>query len=266
MRIIFMGTPEIAVSSLAALINDGQTVVGVVTAPDKPAGRGKKVQSSSVKEFALEKELNILQPENLKSPDFLDQLKKLEPEIIVVVAFRMLPEKVWRIPPKGTINLHASLLPQYRGAAPINRVLMNGEEETGVSTFFIEKDIDTGKIIMQESITIGPDDNAGRLHDRIMEKGTELLVRTVRAIESGDAHGIAQAEMLKPEEELKSAPKIHKEDCNINWNQGVQAVYDHVRGHSPHPGAWTTLVTPEGKERLLKVYASEKKDRDSVFP
>ncbi|HEC43720.1 MAG TPA: methionyl-tRNA formyltransferase [Bacteroides sp.] len=266
MRILFMGTPEIAVSSLSALIDDGQTIVGVVTAPDKPAGRGRKVKSSAVKDFALENSLNILQPEKLKSVDFLEALNKLEPELIAVVAFRMLPEEVWGMPPKGSINLHASFLPQYRGAAPINRAIMNGEKETGVSTFFIEKDIDTGKVIMQEPVPIDPDDNAGILHDRIMKKGAELLVRTVRAIETGDTKEIAQSKLLNPEEKLKSAPKIHKEDCKINWNQNVQCVYDHVRGLSPYPTAWTTIVTPEGKELMLKVYASEKKDRDSVFP
>jgi methionyl-tRNA formyltransferase len=266
MRILFMGTPEIAVSSLSALIDDGQTIVGVVTAPDKPAGRGRNMKSSAVKNFALEKGLNILQPEKLKSIEFLEALNKLEPELIAVVAFRMLPEEVWGMPPKGSINLHASFLPQYRGAAPINRAIMNGEKETGVSTFFIEKEIDTGKIIMQEPVPIAPDDNAGILHDRIMEKGAELLVRTVQAIEAGDTEGSAQSELLNPEEKLKSAPKIHKEDCKIDWNQKVQAVYDHVRGLSPYPTAWTTIVTPEGKELILKVYDSEIKDRDSMFP
>ncbi len=266
MRILFMGTPEFAVSSLAALIDDGQEISGVVTAPDKPSGRGKQIQFSAVKKFALDNGLNILQPEKLKSPDFLTELKKLDPELIVVVAFRMLPEKVWSLPPKGTINLHASLLPQYRGAAPINRVIMNGEKETGVSTFFIEKNIDTGKIIMQKPVPVKPDDDAGILHDRIMKQGAEILVKTIRAIEAGDPPGIDQSELIKPGEQLNTAPKIYKENCKIDWDQPVQVVYDHIRGLSPYPAAWTTLVFPDGKERLLRVYATEKKKRDSVFP
>ena len=272
MRILFMGTPEFAVASLDALIRDGQDIVGVVTSPDKPAGRGKQLRYSDVKKYALEqglqtpKALKILQPEKLKSPEFLAELKSLKPELIVVVAFRMLPEEVWGYPVQGCINLHASLLPQYRGAAPINRVIMNGEKETGITTFFIEKDIDTGKIIMQESVSIHSEDNAGTLHDRIMETGADLLVHTVNAIKTGNPPGIDQSSLLKPGTTPKTAPKIFKKDCMIDWNQPLQVVHDHIRGLSPYPAAWTTLVSPEGQERNLKVFASEKLERDSMFP
>ncbi len=266
MRILFMGTPEIAVASLSALLNDGQEIVGVVTSPDRPAGRGRKIKTSAIKDFAHEHRLKILQPEKLRSAEFLAKLSELNPDLIVVVAFRMLPEEVWKLPPLGTINLHASLLPHYRGAAPINRVLMNSETETGVSTFFIEKDIDTGKIIMQETIPIQPDENAGSLHDTIMEKGAELLVRTVRSIGKGDTPGIDQSELLKPGLQIKTAPKIFKQDCRIDWNRPVQAVYDHVRGLSPYPTAWTILRTPAGKEQILKIFASEKEETSAGHP
>jgi methionyl-tRNA formyltransferase len=266
MRILFMGTPNFAVASLDALVKDGQDVIAVVTSPDKPAGRGRELQASAVKKYALEKNLTILQPEKLKSPDFLAELRELDPELIVVVAFRMLPEEVWAYPPMGTINLHASLLPQYRGAAPINRVIMNGETETGITTFFIEKEIDTGKIIMQEPVEITPQDTAGTLHDRIMVKGARLLRLTVRAIREGNVEGRSQSELLKPGEEIKTAPKIFKEDCRIQWNWKVQQVYDHVRGLSPYPAAWTTLVSTEGREYNLKVYSTGKLERETIFP
>jgi methionyl-tRNA formyltransferase len=261
-----MGTPEIAVASLEALLEDGQEVAAVITAPDKPSGRGRKIQPGAVKQFALDRGLKVLQPENLKSPDFLNIISAIEADLIVVVAFRMLPEEIWSLPPRGTINLHASMLPQYRGAAPINRAIMNGESETGVSTFFIEKDIDTGKVILQEPVPIHPDDNAGKLHDRIMEAGAELLVRTVHSIKDGNPPSTDQSRMLEPGEELKTAPKIFKEDCRINWDQPADLIHDHVRGLSPLPTAWTILVTPDGKEKLMKVYASAKLERDSVFP
>ncbi len=266
MRILFMGTPEFAVASLDALIRDGQDIVGVVTSPDKPAGRGRQLRYSDVKKYAFEKSLKILQPEKLKSHEFLAELKSLNPELIVVVAFRMLPEEVWGYPAKGCINLHASMLPQYRGAAPINRVIMNSEKETGVTTFFIEKNIDTGKIIMQESVSIAAGDNAGILHDKIMETGAALLVRTVNAIKNGNPPGTRQSSSLKPGETLKTAPKIFKEDCMINWDQPLQVVHDQIRGLSPYPAAWTTLVTPAGQERKLKIFASAKLERDSMFP
>jgi methionyl-tRNA formyltransferase len=260
MRIVFMGTPPIAVASLAALQQDGHPILAVVTAPDRPAGRGRQLSTSAVKQYALERGLKILQPEKLKSPVFLDELRSLGPELIVVVAFRILPEEVWGMPPLGTINLHASLLPQYRGAAPINRVIMNGETETGVTTFFIEKDIDTGKIIMQEPVPVMPDDNAGTLHDRIMEKGADLLVKTVRSIQRGNPPSVSQAGLVKPGVKLKSAPKIHKEDCRINWRLPVKRIYDHIRGLSPVPTAWTELVSPEGEQRIMKIFAAERPD------
>jgi len=278
MRILFMGTPEFAVASLDALIRDGQDIVGVVTSPDKAAGRGRQVRYSDVKKYILEKtdksqkkdqtlnSLKILQPEKLKSPEFLAELNALNPELIVVVAFRMLPEEVWGYPALGTINLHASLLPQYRGAAPINRVIMNSEKVTGVTTFFIEKDMDTGKIIMQEPVSIEAEDNAGILHDKIMETGANLLVRTVNTIKKGNPPGTDQSSLLKPGEQIKTAPKIFKEDCMIDWDQPLQVVHDQIRGLSPYPAAWTTLVSPEGQERNLKVFASAKLERGSMFP
>jgi methionyl-tRNA formyltransferase len=223
------------------------------------------MRSSALKTYALKEGLKILQPEELKDPGFLTELSSLNPELIVVVAFRVLPEEVWGMPPLGTINLHASLLPQYRGAAPIHRAIMNGETETGVSTFFIEKDVDTGKIILQEPIPILPDENAGSLHDRIMETGARLLVRSVRAIEDGNPSGIDQSEFLKPGIKLKTAPKIRKEDCRIKWKSPVQKVYDHIRGLSPSPTAWTLLISPDGQERILKIHAAEKIERETIF-
>jgi methionyl-tRNA formyltransferase len=261
-----MGTPGIAVTGLDALIRDGQQIVGVVTSPDKPAGRGRQVRTSEVRQYALEKNLPVHQPENLKAPKFLSQLASLKPDLIIVVAFRMLPEEVWHLPPLGTVNLHASLLPQYRGAAPIQHAIMNGETETGVTTFYIDKEIDTGKVILQERVPIGPDDTAGILHDRIMNAGAELLVRTVKAIHEGSAPSIDQSTLLKKGESLKTAPRIFKEHCRIDWNQSVQKVYDHIRGLSPQPAAWTLLVSPRNEERILKVYASSKLERDTIFP
>ena len=265
MRILYMGTPEIAVAGLEALTRDGQEISAVVTAPDKPAGRGQQMQKSPVKVFAEKNGLQVMQPADLKSPEFLRALQEIAPELIVVVAFRMLPEEVWSLPPRGTINLHASMLPQYRGAAPINRVIMNGETETGVSTFFIEKEIDTGRIILQEPVPIHPDDNAGILHDRIMEKGAGLLIRTIRSLEEGNVKGILQSDLIGPGTVLKTAPKIFREDCRIVWGSPLQSLYDHIRGLSPSPGAWTTLITPEKKNIVLKVFSAEKLERDSVY-
>jgi methionyl-tRNA formyltransferase len=265
MRIVFMGTPEVAVSSLDALHRDGHEIAGVVTSPDRPAGRGRQLRSTAVKTYALKNGMKVLQPENLKDPGFLARLKALNPELIVVVAFRMLPEEVWGMPPLGTINLHASLLPQYRGAAPINRVIMNGETKTGVSTFFIDRDIDTGKVILREPVPILPDEDAGSLHDRIMKTGAKVLVRTVRVIGEGNPPRIDQSELLEPGEELKTAPKIFRKDCRIRWNRPVREVYNHIRGLSPVPAAWTILVSPDGQERTMKIYAAEKMERESIF-
>jgi methionyl-tRNA formyltransferase len=258
LRILFMGTPEFAVAGLDALIRDEQHVMAVVTGMDKPAGRGRKIRTSPVKNHALSQQIPVLQPEKLGSPDFLAELRRLQPELIVVVAFRMLPEQVWKLPPMGTINLHASLLPQYRGAAPINRVLMNGETETGLTTFFIEKDIDTGKIILQERVPIDPDEDAGSLHDKLMTAGAALLVRTVHAIARGNPPLTDQAALVKGQAELKTAPKIFTEDCRVQWDQEAEVVYNHIRGLAPYPAAWTILRNQSGEEKILKILAAEK--------
>jgi methionyl-tRNA formyltransferase len=258
LRILFMGTPEFAVAGLDALIRDKQHVIAAVTSIDKPAGRGRKIKTSPVKDYALSQNIPVLQPEKLKSPDFLAQLHDLQPDLIVVVAFRMLPEQVWKLPPLGTINLHASLLPQYRGAAPINRVLMNGETETGLTTFFIEKEIDTGKIILQETVPVDPDEDAGRLHDKMMNAGAALLVRTVRAIAAGNPPLIDQSALIREQDELKTAPKIFTEDCRVDWDQETEVVYNHIRGLSPYPAAWTILKNQAGEEKILKIFAAER--------
>jgi methionyl-tRNA formyltransferase len=240
MKIVFMGTPPFAVASLDALIKAGCTIVAVVTAPDKPAGRGKKLNQSAVKQYAAENGLKVLQPEKLKNPEFLEELRALGADLQVVVAFRMLPEVVWTMPPKGTINLHASLLPQYRGAAPINWVLINGEKESGVTTFFLKQEIDTGDILFTEKVTLSGDETAGDLHDRLMYKGAGLLVKTVKGIESGRYNEHPQSQ-LADGVKLKSAPKIFKEDCLIDWQQPVETIYNKIRGLSPSPGAFTLL-------------------------
>ena len=247
-----MGTPEFAVASLEALIDAGSQIVGVVTAPDKPAGRGQKLSESAVKKFAVENGLKVLQPVKLKDPNFLAELKALNADLQVIVAFRMLPEAVWSMPPKGTINLHASLLPQYRGAAPINWAIINGEPESGVTTFFLKQEIDTGDILFVEKITIADDVTAGEYHDRLMNKGAGLLVKTVKAIESGRYTEQPQ-EQLAEGQELKHAPKIFKEDCRIDWNHTVGQVYNLIRGLSPHPAAFTEL---NGK--TIKIYQATK--------
>lgn len=246
-----MGTPEFAVASLNALIEAGSEIVGVITAPDKPAGRGQKVNESAVKQYAVANGLRILQPEKLKNEDFLKELKSLNADLQVVVAFRMLPEVVWNMPPRGTINLHASLLPQYRGAAPINWVLINGERESGVTTFFLKHEIDTGDILFTEKITLTGRENAGELHDRLMYKGAGLLVKTVKAVESGRYTENPQHQ-LAAGVELKHAPKIFKEDCLIDWNQPAEKIYNLIRGLSPYPTAYTTL-----NEKILKVFGAE---------
>jgi methionyl-tRNA formyltransferase len=248
MRIIFMGTPQFAVASLDALITAGCDVVAVVTAPDKPAGRGQKVNQSAVKQYAEANGLKVLQPEKLKNPEFLEELKALKADLQVVVAFRMLPEVVWNMPLKGTINLHASLLPQYRGAAPINWAIINGEKESGVTTFFLKHDIDTGDILFTEKVTLQGTETAGDLHDWLMAKGAGLLVKTVKGIESGRYSEHPQ-DHLAEGIELKHAPKIFKEDCLIDFNQPAEKVYNLIRGLSPSPTAYTTL---NGK--VLKVY------------
>lgn len=237
LRIVFMGTPEFAVPSLEVLIKNGFRVVAVVTAPDRPQGRGLKLTPSPVKECAIQHGIPVLQPTNLKSPEFLEQLKSLRANLQVVVAFRMLPEAVWAMPPLGTFNLHASLLPQYRGAAPINWAIINGETETGVTTFFLQHEIDTGAIIFQEREPISLSDDAGTLYDRLMEKGAQVVLKTVRAVAAGTCPAIPQ----KISGELKPAPKIFKEHCKINWQQPGQRALNFIRGLSPYPAAWATL-------------------------
>lgn len=255
MRLVFMGTPDFAVPALRALIPHHE-VVGVITAPDRPAGRGKQLRKSAVKIAAEAAGCPVLQPTNLKDAEFQASLSGLRADLFVVVAFRMLPEAVWSLPPEGTINLHASLLPAYRGAAPINRAIMNGEKTTGLSTFFIEKDIDTGAVIDQVTVDIGPEENAGSLHDRMAGAGAELLLRTVNAISRGTAVSVPQ----KASGALPAAPKIFKEDCRTDWRQAAESVYNHIRGLSPYPTAFTTFRNAEGDPVNLKIYAASLTD------
>jgi methionyl-tRNA formyltransferase len=250
LRIVFMGTPEFAVPTLEALINQGFNVVAVITAPDKPQGRGQKIVYSPVKECALKHNIPLLQPEKLKNPVFIEALQNLKADLQVVVAFRMLPEVVWTMPRLGTFNLHASLLPQYRGAAPINWAVINGEKETGVTTFFLKHDIDTGSILFQEKEPILADDDAGSLYERLMHRGAGLVVKTVQAISDGDFQAVPQLENI----DIKHAPKIFKETCEIKWDQPADAVRNFIRGLSPHPAAWTTI---EGK--TFKLFKGEVK-------
>lgn len=244
-----MGTPEFAVPSLEILIENGFNVVAVITAPDKPKGRGQQLSTSPVKDCAVKHNIPVLQPTNLKSPEFIEELKSYNANLQVVVAFRMLPEMVWNMPEIGTFNLHASLLPQYRGAAPINWAIINGEKETGVSTFFLQHEIDTGKIIFQEKETIHEDDTVGDLYGRLMAKGAGLVLKTVQAIANEDYPQVDQDE----NQELRSAPKIFRETCEINWDQPTVTVYDFVRGLSPYPAAWTTI-----NDKNLKIYKASK--------
>lgn len=247
-----MGTPDFAVGVLRTIVLEGFDVVAVVTAPDKPSGRGLTLQPSAVKKFAIENHLPVLQPEKLKDPNFVAKLQSLQAEVFVVVAFRMLPEMVWAMPPKGTFNLHASLLPQYRGAAPIHHSIINGETETGVTTFFIEHQIDTGNIIMQEKCPIGPDETAGELHDKLMNIGAGLVVKTLEQIASDKVTTIPQAEIVA--DKLKTAPKIFKDFCQIDWTRPGLTIHNHIRGLSPFPGAFTYLTDKEGVSTQLKIF------------
>lgn len=253
-RIVFMGTPDFAVESLKHLVEGGYNIVAVITMPDKPSGRGQKLHYSAVKEYAVKAGLKLLQPERLKDEAFLTELKDLNADLQIVVAFRMLPEAVWNMPRLGTFNLHASLLPQYRGAAPINRAIMNGDTETGVTTFFLTHDIDTGKIIMQRKTPILDNDNAGTLHDRLMTMGAQLVTDTVDAIAAGTVSPVEQSMYAEDMSQLRAAPKIFKDDCHINWNDNAVAVRNMIRGLSPYPGAWTTLVMPNGESMQVKIY------------
>ncbi len=248
-----MGTPDFAVEPLRRLVEAGKNIVAVVTMPDKPAGRGHKIQFSPVKEYALSVNLPILQPVNLKDPEFVEQLRSYQADLQIVVAFRMLPEIVWNMPPLGTFNLHASLLPQYRGAAPINWAVINGETETGITTFFLQHEIDTGDIIQQQKIDIAPDDNAGIVHDKLMYLGADLVLQTVNQIESGNLTSMPQ-----PEGELKAAPKIFKDTCRINFNTTAESVRNLVRGLAPYPAAWLELADAEGNTTNMKIYEVSK--------
>jgi len=258
MRIIYMGTPEFAVESLELLLKNNYDIVGVITVPDKPAGRGQQLQQSAVKKYALEKKLTILQPEKLKDENFINQLRELKADLQIVVAFRMLPEVVWNMPRLGTINLHGSLLPNYRGAAPINWAVINGEKETGVSTFFLQQEIDTGKIIFQEKTPIAENETAGEVHDKLMHIGAQLVLKTVQAIERGNYPQVDQTQLITADEQIKIAPKIFKPDCRIDWNLNVEEIHNKIRGLSPYPAAFTDFITPEGKEVSLKIFKSTK--------
>ena len=258
LRIVFLGTPEFAVSSLKGIMVAGYNVVGVITAPDKPSGRGKRINVSAVKQYALEHNLKIIQPENLKNEGFIDELRNLKADLQVVVAFRMLPEKVWAMPPLGTFNLHASLLPQYRGAAPINHAIINGEKITGLTTFFLDALIDTGKVIQQYKIQIGKDEDAGSLHDRMMLAGANLVVETTELISRGETKARTQKALIPEGEVLYPAPKIFKADCKIDWQQSMESIHNFVRGLSPYPAAFTYFVSSSGNELLVKVYRASK--------
>ncbi|WKB81331.1 methionyl-tRNA formyltransferase [Cellulophaga lytica] len=252
LRIVFMGTPDFAVTILDSLIQHKYNVVGVITAPDKPAGRGRKIHTSAVKQYAEKNNLNILQPTNLKNPAFVEQLKALEANLQIVVAFRMLPKVVWQMPKYGTFNLHASLLPQYRGAAPINWAIINGETETGVTTFFIDDKIDTGETILYKKTNISTTENAGVLHDRLMHLGADLVIETVALIENENVTTKKQEDSSN----LKLAYKIHKDTCKIDWTANATKTYNLIRGLSPYPAAWTTLYNNNSKT-VLKIYATE---------
>jgi methionyl-tRNA formyltransferase len=254
LRIILMGTPEFAVASLDKLVQAGYNIIAVVTAPDKPAGRGMQLQQSAVKKYAVEKGLTVFQPEKLKDPSFIESLRSLKADLQVVVAFRMLPEIVWNMPPMGTINVHGSLLPQYRGAAPINWAIINGEKFTGVTTFKLKHEIDTGDILLSEKIGIGDNETAGELHDKMKEVGATLLLKTIRNIENGSITEVPQSQTSNPEPQtLHHAPKISTETCNINWNRTATEVCNLIRGLSPYPTAFTML-----ENKKLKIYRAEK--------
>lgn len=249
LRIVFMGTPEFAVGILDTIYQHNYDIVGVITAADKPAGRGQKVKYSAVKEYALEKGLNLLQPTNLKDEAFLEELKNLEANLQVVVAFRMLPEAVWKMPKLGTFNLHASLLPQYRGAAPINWAVINGETTTGVTTFFIDDKIDTGAMILKQELEIGPDENAGELHDRLMDLGKDAVIKTLTLIENGNAKTTVQP----TDDDVKTAYKLNRENCKIDWTKPGKEIHNLIRGLSPYPAAWC-FFQDNGQEWNIKIY------------
>ncbi len=253
-RIVFMGTPELAAFILDELLKASLNIVTVVTAPDKPAGRGRKLRQSPVKLIAAEKNIPLLQPENLKDPAFLSKLTEIRPDIQIVVAFRMLPEAVWSIPSIGTFNMHASLLPDYRGAAPINWTIINGEKITGVTTFLIDHKIDTGNILLRKEISIDPYETAGSLHEKMKHEGAAIVLNTTKALCNQTVRPIPQSELIKPEEKLNLAPKIHKEDCQINWNQPVAKIINFIHGLSPIPGAYCKCELADGQVTNIKIF------------
>lgn len=262
LRIVFMGTPEFAVSSLNKLVENDYNIVGVITSPDKPAGRGQKIRESAVKQFAKSQNLQVLQPTNLKSEAFIEELKSLNANLQIVVAFRMLPKVVWQMPKYGTFNLHASLLPNYRGAAPINWAIINGETKTGVSTFFIDEKIDTGEMILQEEVEIEPKETAGNLHDKLMKIGCDLVIKTVELIETDSVKTTPQPENT----DVKTAYKLNKDNCKIDWNSDIETIYNKVRGLSPYPVAWSTLINndQELKVKIYKVKTKKQKHKNEV--
>ncbi len=261
LRIVYMGTPDFAVEPLRALCVNGYNVMAVVTAPDKPAGRGRKLKSSPVKQFADSNNISVLQPTNLKDEGFVNELKSLNADIFVVVAFRMLPKVVWQIPKLGTFNLHASLLPQYRGAAPINWAIINGEQKTGVTTFLIDEKIDTGSILLKQEIDIQPNETAGELHDRLMQIGATVVVKTVEMLREG-AEPTPQSKLVGEDEKLKPAPKLFRENLRINWALPAIEVHNFIRGLSPYPAAWTEMVDDAGNAVSVKVYRSSLVDKN----
>ena len=263
-RIVFMGTPDFAVESLKALVEKNYNIVGVITAPDKPAGRGRQLSESAVKQYAIQHSLRILQPEKLKNPEFIAELESLKADLQVVVAFRMLPEMVWSMPPMGTFNLHGSLLPQYRGAAPLNWAVINGETETGVTTFLLSHEIDTGRIMFQEKIEIAENDTVGDLHDRLMVIGASLVVETVDALAGGNVEAIDQEHLIDNPDRIKHAPKIFKDDCRIDWTRDTESVRNLIRGLSPYPAAWTELEHPGKKEVLTAKIFAATRDNSSL--
>lgn len=263
LRIVFLGTPDFAVESLRRMLDDGCNVVGVVTMPDKPAGRGKQLRPSAVKEFAVSRGLKVMQPERLKDPAFVDELRALRADLFVVIAFRMLPEVVWQMPPLGTFNLHASLLPRYRGAAPINWAVINGDTRTGVTTFFLKHEIDTGDIIDREAIDIAPDDNAGTIHDRLMLLGADLVARTIDRIVDGSLQPIPQ-DRLDDGVEPAPAPKIFKDTCHIDWQRPAIDIHNLVRGLSPYPAAWSDLTADGQAHGTMKIFTTALTDTPST--
>jgi methionyl-tRNA formyltransferase len=264
LRIVYMGTPAFAVEPLKALHTSGYNISAVVTSPDKPAGRGQKLSQSAVKEFALTNGLKLLQPTNLKEDSFAQEIKSINPHVIVVVAFRMLPEVIWRIPIFGTFNLHASLLPQYRGAAPINWAIINGENKTGVTTFLIDDKIDTGKILMYHEVDVDPNETAGELHDKLMPIGADLVLKTIDKLALSEVSPVSQDELLKKVETLRAAPKLFKENTRINWKLTATEVHNLIRGLSPYPAAWTSLIDASGVEIQAKILNAQLVDKDSA--